>query len=50
MAADITDTSGMLMVGATPEAVTIDATNDSFAPTSAPNGARDYTVLLNVAP
>ena len=50
VAADITDTSGMLMVGATPEAVTIDATNDSFAPTSAPNGARDYTVLLNVAP
>ena len=43
----VADTVGMLMVGATAEAVTIDAVNDAFTPTTVPN-ATTYTLLANV--
>lgn len=39
---------GMLSVAAVAEAVTIDATNDSFQPTTAPDGAADFLLLVNI--
>lgn len=39
---------GMLTVDGTAEAVVVDDTNDTFTPTTAPNGAHDYVLLVNV--
>ena len=50
VAADVQDDFGLLQMDGAAEAVTVSAANNSFAPTTAPNGARDYVVLLNVAP
>lgn len=39
---------GMLTVDGVSEIVAVDDTNDTFTPTTAPNGARDYVLLVNV--
>lgn len=45
---NIFDTVGLLLVGTTPEAVTIDAANDAFTPTTTP-ASTTYLLLANVA-
>ena len=46
--ADVASAFGMLAVAGTHEAVTVDATYDAFTPTSAPDGTKDFTLLVNV--
>lgn len=48
VAANITSAFGILTVDGTAEAVTVDATNDAFTPTTAPNGARVYVLAANL--
>ena len=48
IAADVVGAFGALLVGTTPEAVTVDATYDAFTPTTVPDGAVDYTLMVNV--
>lgn len=45
---NIVSAFGILTVDGAAEAVTVDATNDAFTPTTAPNGARVYVFLGNV--
>jgi hypothetical protein len=45
---DIAGPTGVLLVGVTPEAVVVDDTYDAFTPTSAPDGAKDFTLITNI--
>jgi len=45
--ADVQDAFAMLLCDEVAEAVTIDVTYNSFLPSTLPNGARDYKVLVN---
>lgn len=46
--ANLTSAFGILTVDGAAEAVTVDATNDAFTPTTAPNGARVYVLAANL--
>lgn len=45
---DLVDAFGMLTANGTSEAVTVSATNDSFIPTTVPNGSITYLLLVNL--